>query len=137
MTVERLTGDPPSPFEATYGYSRLVRAGDFVMIGGTTAIDELGFVVGITPFEQATEILTKVLREFGRAGVDATDVISARAWVTDISRAGDVGRAFSDVFSAIRPLFTLVEVSALIDPRMLVEIEATAYLPPGSHAPAV
>ena len=129
MTIDRFAGDPPSPFEATYGYSRLVRAGDFVMVGGTTAIDELGFVVGVNLFEQATEILGKVVREFSRVGVAVSDVVSVRAWVTDISRGDEVGRAFSDVFSAVRPLFTLVEVSALIDPRMLVELEATAYLP--------
>ncbi len=134
MTVERLAGDPPSPFEATYGYSRLVRAGDFVMIGGTTAVDELGFVVGITPFEQATEILRKVVFEFSRAGVVVENVVSAHAWVTDISRGDEVGRAFGDVFASARPLFTMVEVSGLIDPRMLVEIEATAYLPAGSLA---
>ena len=129
MTVERLAGDPPSPYEVTYGYSRVVRAGDFVMIGGTTAVDELGFVVGVTPFEQATEVLRKVVTEFSRAGVGVGDVISAHAWVTDISRGEEVGRAFSDIFAAVAPLFTMVEVSALIDPRMLVEIEATAYRP--------
>jgi enamine deaminase RidA (YjgF/YER057c/UK114 family) len=130
LTIERFAGDPPSPFEATYGYSRLVRAGDFVMIGGTTAIDELGFVVGINPYEQAVEVLRKVVFEFSRVGVGVEHVVSAHAWVTDISRGEEVGRAFSDVFGTVRPLFTLVEVSALIDPRMLVEIEASAYLPP-------
>jgi enamine deaminase RidA (YjgF/YER057c/UK114 family) len=131
LTVERLTGDPPSPFEATYGYSRVVRAGDLVMVGGTTAVDELGFVVGVTPFEQAVEILRKVVSEFARVGVGVADVVSAHAWVTDISRGEEVGRAFGDVFASVRPLFTMVGVAALIDPRMLVEIEATAYLPRG------
>ena len=69
------------------------------------------------------------MREFSRVGVGVEHVVSVRAWVTDISRADEVGRAFSDVFAAVRPLLTMVEVSALIDPRMLVEIEATAYLP--------
>jgi enamine deaminase RidA (YjgF/YER057c/UK114 family) len=137
LTVERLAGDPPSPYEVQYGFSRLVRAGDLVLIGGTTAVDELGFVVGVNLFEQATEILAKVLREFSRVGVGAGDVISTHAFVTDISRSDEVGRAFGDVFSDVRPLLTMVEVSALIDPRMLVEIEATAYLPAGpAVAPA-
>ena len=129
MTVERLSGEPPSPYEVDYGFSRIVRAGDLVMIGGTTSVDELGFVVGVTPYEQAVEVLTKLVAEFGRVGVDVSEVISARAYVTDMSRAREVARAFSDVFAPVRPLFTLVGVAALIDPRMLVEIEATAYTP--------
>ncbi len=129
MTIERIAGDPPSPWEVEYGFSRLVRAGDLVLLGGTTSVDELGFVVGINPYEQAVEVLGKVVREFSRVGVGVEHVVSVRAWVTDISRADEVGRAFSDVFAAVRPLLTMVEVSALIDPRMLVEIEATAYLP--------
>ncbi|HET9073266.1 MAG TPA: Rid family hydrolase [Solirubrobacteraceae bacterium] len=134
MTVERHRGDPPSPYELNYGFSRIVRAGDLVMIGGTTSIDELGFVVGITPYEQALEVLRKLVAEFGRVGVEVSDVVSARAYVTDMTRAAEVARAFSDVFVSVRPLFTLVGVAALIDPRMLVEIEATAYTPsaPGS-----
>jgi enamine deaminase RidA (YjgF/YER057c/UK114 family) len=136
LTIERLAGDPPSPWEVKYGFSRLVRAGDLVLLGGTTAVDELGFVVGINPFEQTTEILAKVLREFARVGVAPSDVISTHAFVTDISRSDEVGRAFGDVFSEVRPLLTMVEVSGLIDPRMLVEIEATAYLPLAPAPPA-
>jgi enamine deaminase RidA (YjgF/YER057c/UK114 family) len=129
LTIERLAGDPPSPYEVKYGFSRVVRAGDLVMVGGTTSVDELGFVVGINPFEQTVEILAKVVRELGRAGAGVADVVSAHAYVTDISRADEVGRAFGDVFGEVRPLLTMVEVSGLIDPRMLVEIAATAYLP--------
>jgi enamine deaminase RidA (YjgF/YER057c/UK114 family) len=129
LTVDRRPGTPPSPYETRYGFSRTVRAGDFVLIGGTTAIDDLGFVVGISPYEQAAEVLHKIVAEFERAGVSVADVVSARAYVTDISRADDVGRAFSEVFASVRPLLTLVQVSALIDPRMSVEIEATAYAP--------
>ncbi len=132
MTSERFSGDPPSPYEVAYGFSRLVRAGDLVMIGGTTSVDELGFVVGVTPYEQAVEVLSKILREFSRVGVDPAQVVSTHAYVTDISRAEEVGRAFGDVFADAAPLLTMVEVSGLIDPRMLVEIEATAYAPPGA-----
>jgi enamine deaminase RidA (YjgF/YER057c/UK114 family) len=129
VSVERLAGDPPSPYELEYGFSRIVRAGDLVMIGGTTAVDELGFVVGVTPYEQAAEVLQKLMASFTRVGVGVENVISAHAYLTDMTRAAEVGRAFSEVFSEVRPLFTLVGVAALIDPRMLVEIEATAYLP--------
>jgi enamine deaminase RidA (YjgF/YER057c/UK114 family) len=106
------------------------------MVGGTTAVDDLGFVVGISMYEQSAEVLGKLVREFARAGVAVADVVSTTAYVTDISRSEEVGRAFSEVFGEVRPLFTLVEVSALIDPRMLVEIAGTAYRPlgPGSVA---
>jgi enamine deaminase RidA (YjgF/YER057c/UK114 family) len=132
MSIERLPGDPPSPYETRYGFSRSVRAGGFLMVGGMTSIDELGFVVGISPYEQAVEALRKLMHEFSRAGAGVSDVVSTHAYVTDISRADEVGRAFGEIFVNNRPLLTMVEVSALIDPRMLVEIEGTAYLGSGS-----
>jgi enamine deaminase RidA (YjgF/YER057c/UK114 family) len=126
--IERLGGDPPSPFEGQFGYCRVLRAGPFVIIGGTTSIDPDGVVLGTTPYEQAMEIFGKVEHELGRLGVSLTDVIQTRMYVTDISRGEEVGRAHGDVFGEIRPLATMVEVSALIDPRMLVEIEAVAFV---------
>ncbi len=123
----RLEGDPPSPYEGQFGFSRIVRAGDFVLIGGTTSVGPEGSVIGETPYEQAVEILRKILHELDRAGVGAPDVIQTRVYVTDISRAEEVGRAHGDVFAEHRPLMTMVEVSGLIDPRMLVEIETVAY----------
>jgi enamine deaminase RidA (YjgF/YER057c/UK114 family) len=126
--VRRLAGDPPSPYEERYGYSRVVVAGPLVIVGGTTSAGECGSVIGATPYEQATEILSRVVHELGRGGASVGDVIQCRAYVTDISRAEDVGRAFGEVFTQVRPIFTMVEVSALIDPRMLVEIEAVAYV---------
>jgi enamine deaminase RidA (YjgF/YER057c/UK114 family) len=125
--TERLTGDPPSPWEGKFGFSRVVRAGQFVLVGGTTSVDVDGVVRGETPYEQTVEILDKLEHELARAGVGLADVIQTRVYVTDISRSGEVGRAHGDVFASIRPLMTMVEVSALIDPRMLVEIEAVAY----------
>ena len=123
----RLEGDPPSPYEGQFGFSRIVRAGDFVLIRGTTSVGPQGSVIGETPYEQAVEILRKILHELDRAGVGAPDVIQTRVYVTDISRAEEVGRAHGDVFAEHRPLMTMVEVSGLIDPRMLVEIETVAY----------
>jgi enamine deaminase RidA (YjgF/YER057c/UK114 family) len=128
-TVRRLAGDPPSPYETAYGFSRAVCAGPFILIGGTTSVDPFGFVIGVTPYEQAAEVLRKLLRELERAGGEVGDVVALRVYVTDISRADEVGRAFGEVFAEVRPLLTMVEVSALIDPRMLVEIELTAYRP--------
>ena len=125
--TERLSGDPPSPWEGKYGFSRVVKAGQFVLVGGTTSVDVDGVVRGETPYEQTVEILEKLEHELARAGVRMADVIQTRVYVTDISRSDEVGRAHGDVFAAVAPLMTMVEVSALIDPRMLVEIEAVAY----------
>jgi enamine deaminase RidA (YjgF/YER057c/UK114 family) len=125
--VERFAGDPPSPFEGLYSFSRVVVAGPFVCVGGTTSVDPNGAVLGETPYEQAFEILRKVIHELSRGGAAPADVIETRVYVTDISRADEVGRAHADAFGEVRPLMTMVEVSRLIDPRMLVEIEAVAY----------
>jgi enamine deaminase RidA (YjgF/YER057c/UK114 family) len=125
--TERLPGDPPSPFESQFGFSRLVRVGDFVMVGGTTSVTPEGAVCGITPYDQAVEVFSKILHELERVGLGAADVIQNRVYVTDISRADEVGRAHGDIFADHRPLMTMVEVSGLIDPRMLVEVETIAY----------
>jgi enamine deaminase RidA (YjgF/YER057c/UK114 family) len=127
LTTERLPGDPPSPFEGQFGFSRLVRAGPFVIVGGTTSVTSSGAICGETPYEQAVEIFTKILHELSRVGLTAADVIQNRIYVTDISRSDEVGRAHGDFFGEHRPLATMVEVSGLIDPRMLVEIETVAY----------
>jgi enamine deaminase RidA (YjgF/YER057c/UK114 family) len=125
--ISRLGGDPPSPWELEFSFSRIVKAGGFVMIGGTTSVDPCGFVLGETPYEQTVEILRKLDHELSRAGAAMADVVELRVYVTDISRAEEVGRAVGEAFGAIRPLMTMVEVAALIDPRMLVEIELVAY----------
>jgi enamine deaminase RidA (YjgF/YER057c/UK114 family) len=127
--IERFAGDPPSPWEERYSFSRIVRAGPFVMIGGTTAVDPCGFVIGETPREQTIEILRKLMALLARAGCALEDVVEAHAYVTDISRSDEVGLIFGELFGSVRPLLTMVEVSALIDPRMLVEISLTAYRP--------
>jgi enamine deaminase RidA (YjgF/YER057c/UK114 family) len=127
LTGQRLPGDPPSPYEERYGFSRVVRVGPFVLIGGTTSVAPSGFVVGETPYEQTVEIIGKLLHELARTGLGPADVIQTRVYVTDISRADEVGRAHGEIFAEHRPLMTMLEVSGLIDPRMLVEIEAVAH----------
>jgi enamine deaminase RidA (YjgF/YER057c/UK114 family) len=128
LSIRRLPGDPPSPYEGPFGFSRVVAAGPFVIVSGTTSVDPDGVVLGMTPYEQAIEILRKISHELERAGASLGDVIQTRMYVTDISRGEEVGRAHGEVFGEIRPLANMVEVSALIDPRMFVEIEAVAYL---------
>jgi enamine deaminase RidA (YjgF/YER057c/UK114 family) len=126
--TQRLPGDPPSPFEGQYGFSRTVKVGPFVLIGGTTSVLPSGAVAGTTPYEQTVEILGKLEHELARVGASLSDVVANRCYVTDISRCDEIGRAHGERFASVRPLMTMVEVSALIDPRMLVEIESTAYV---------
>ncbi len=103
-----------------------------MIVGGTTSIDPDGAILGITPYDQAREILSKIEHELGRFGVPLADVIQTRIYVTDISRGEEVGRAHGEVFGDVRPCMTMVEVAGLIDPRMLVEIEAFARAAPDS-----
>jgi enamine deaminase RidA (YjgF/YER057c/UK114 family) len=126
--VIRLAGDPPSPWEGAFGFSRVVRAGDWVLVGGTTSVDVDGVVRGETPYQQTAESLRKVEHELARAGASLADVVQTRVYITDISRGEEAGRAHAEAFGDVRPLMTMVEVSALIDPRMLVEIEAVAVV---------
>ena len=92
-------------------------------------------MLGETPYDQTLEILRRLLHELSRAGAMPEDVIQTHVYVTDISRADEVGRAHGEVFGTIRPLMTMVEVSGLIDPRMIVEIEAVALAPPRRPTP--
>jgi enamine deaminase RidA (YjgF/YER057c/UK114 family) len=126
--LHRLGGDPPSPWEGSFGFSRVIRADRFVLVGGTTSVGVDGIVLGMTLYEQTVEILRKIEHELERVGAGAADVIQTRVYVTDISRAEEVGRAHGELFGEVRPLMTMVEVSALIDPRMLVEVEAVAFV---------
>jgi enamine deaminase RidA (YjgF/YER057c/UK114 family) len=126
-SVQRLGGDPPSPAEVQFGYSRVVVAGEFVFVGGTTSVDPSGAVLGITGYEQTIEILRKIEHELSRVGCGLGSIINVRTYVTDISRGEEVGRAFVEVLGFVAPLMTMVEVSSLFDPRMLVEIETVAY----------
>jgi enamine deaminase RidA (YjgF/YER057c/UK114 family) len=126
--IQRLGGDPASPYEGQFGFSRVVRVGALVFVGGTTSISADSAVLGETPYEQTVVVLEKVARELARVGASLADVIQTRVYVTDISRAEEVGRAHGEALAEVRPLMTMVEVSALIDPRMLVEIEAMAVV---------
>jgi enamine deaminase RidA (YjgF/YER057c/UK114 family) len=126
--IQRLPGDPPSPYEGPFGFSRVVSAGPLVIVGGTTSVNPDGVVIGETPYEQTREILRKVEHELSRAGATLRDVIWVRIYTTDISRGDEVGRAHGEVFGDVRPLMTQVECSALIDPRMIIEIETVALI---------
>lgn len=125
----RLNISSGTQWEEIAGYSRAVRTGDIVEVAGTTAVDEHGHVIGLgEPYEQTRYILAKIEKALQAAGASLQDVVRVRMFVTDISRWQEILRAHGEVFSAIRPAATLVEVRALIRPELLVEIEATAIL---------
>ena len=114
-------------WERTFGYSRAVDVGDRVFVAGTTAVDESGAVVGgDSPYEQARFIYSKIERALNEAGSSLRDVVRVRTFVTDIARWEDVARAQGEVFAEVRPAATLVQVVALVDRRLLVEIEVDA-----------
>jgi enamine deaminase RidA (YjgF/YER057c/UK114 family) len=118
-----------APWEHTVGYSRAVRAGVHVFVAGTTAIDESGAVTGEgDPYAQAIAALRKIEAALGRAGASMRDVVRTRIFVTDMADWEAVGRAHGEIFSQIRPAATMVQVVKLIDPRLLVEIEADAVI---------
>jgi enamine deaminase RidA (YjgF/YER057c/UK114 family) len=116
-----------APWEAVVGYSRAVRLGNVVEVAGTTAQD--GEVIsGTDAYSQTKRILEKIAAALHEAGAALTDVVRTRIYVTDISQWESVGRAHGEVFKDIRPASSMVEVRALIDERLLVEIEATAII---------
>jgi enamine deaminase RidA (YjgF/YER057c/UK114 family) len=101
-----------------------------VEVAGCTAVDSEGHIVGgSSVYDQARQALTNVVTALATVGAKPEDVIRTRLFITDITRWKDLGRAHGEVFGDIRPVTAMYGISALLDPRMLVEIEASAYLP--------
>jgi len=118
-----------TPWEPVAGYSRAVAAGDLVFVSGCTSVADGAVVHEGDAGAQTTQAIANVAQALGRLGAGLADVVRTRMFVTDISRWEEYGRAHGAAFGEARPATSMVEVAALIDPRMLVEVEADAYHP--------
>lgn len=120
-----------SDWEEVVGYSRAVRVGQFVFVSGTTAVDDDGVPLGVgDPAAQTRAALARIAAALERAGASLADVVQTRMFVTDISNWEEIGRVHGEIFGEVRPTTTMVEVARLIDPDLLVEVEAVALLDP-------
>lgn len=118
-----------SVWEDVVGYSRAVRVGNHIEVSGTVAADEDGNVLGRNDaYQQTIYVLQKIETALQQAGASLKDVVRTRMFVTDISRFDEYGRAHAEVFGAIRPCTSMIEVKSLIAPEYLIEVEVTAIV---------
>lgn len=124
--MKRINYSSGAPLEEITGYSRMIKVGEHIYIGGTTSVTPDGTVYGDTPYEQAKYIFEKFIELLKRVDADASDVIKIKAYITDIKFGKEVAEAYSEYFKEVKPLFTMVETPKLNRPSQLVEIELQA-----------
>ncbi len=127
--LSRIKVSSGAKWEDIVGYSRAVQVGNVIEVAGTTAVDERGEIVGINdPYAQTKFIIQKAEKALQELGADLSNVIRTRIYTTDISKWEEIGKAHGEFFREIKPVATMVEVSKLINPELLVEIEFSAII---------
>ncbi|MEJ2544590.1 MAG: RidA family protein [Calditrichaceae bacterium] len=115
-------------WETKVGYSRAVRIGNIIEVAGTTALDGDQIIAPGDPYKQMCYILEKIEQTLSRANASLSDVVRTRMYITDMIHAEEIGRAHAKYFSKIKPASTMIQISALVEPELVVEVEMTAII---------